>query len=96
MSETLAEESSTIYKVFCNAAETFTIELGHDRSTTVIYGQEGAIENARDYVEDLYEEGIGEELDDGQVEMLAMLAVCNKTELIVDNRALQDGRNFND
>jgi hypothetical protein len=96
MSEAIAQESSTIYKVFCNAAETLTVELGHDRGTTTVYGQESVIEKAKDYVEDLYEEGIGEELDGGQIEMLAMLAVCNKTDIIVDNRVLQDGRNFND
>ncbi|HET7060251.1 MAG TPA: hypothetical protein VFH99_02980 [Candidatus Saccharimonadales bacterium] len=96
MTENLAAEHAVIYKIFYDAADTFTIELGHDKSTTTIYGQKDAIKEANDYIDDLYDEGIGKDIDDRQISMLARIAICKNTDFIIMNHVLSDGRNSND
>ena len=89
----LTEDREYVYEMFRDAAEGLTVTLGQE----IMLSEEA--EDDLDIVlgaaEELVEEGEGE-LDYKQIDVLAMIAVCDVAEFVIESRNLSDGRNFND
>lgn len=95
MAKPLTEDTSAIYKTFCDAAASFEIDYnGHE---FIIFGPQDTLDDALDYVNGyLYDEGIGEDLSDKQIWMLSKMAIANKASIVFPDLILPDGENFYD
>lgn len=97
MSEQLVNDQAAIYKIFCNAAEGLVVDLTGPEVACGHASDERALEAASDYIEDLYDEGVGEDIDAEQVRILEYIAIAESAWFLVEDKTLLiDGRNFND
>jgi len=95
MAEQVLDDQAIIYKVFRDAADGLIIDLS-DKEVSFSEESLADFQAATDYVENLYEEGIGLDISDEQVWALRLIAIAKRAWFIRGGQPMADGRNFND